>query len=151
MTLEQEFIAILQLILATVLSSIIGMDRERHQKSAGLRTHMLSGLGSCLFTILSAHAFEPADSSRVAAGVVTGIGFLGAGTIIRRGDEVHDLTTAASIWATAAVGMAVGAMAWLLAIAATILIWTVLAIVRHFQEEKEPAKQDSAIKLPRAD
>jgi len=136
MSLILQIELILQLILCVFLSMLIGLDRERLQKSAGLRTHLLTGLGACLFTILSVHAFPNADTSRVASNVVTGIGFLGAGTIIQRRFATHDLTTAASIWVTAAVGMAVGTGAWLLAIAATVIIWFILGVIRRFEREK---------------
>jgi putative Mg2+ transporter-C (MgtC) family protein len=141
MTLEMQAVAIAQLALATALSGIVGMDRERHEKAAGLRTHMLSGIGACLFTILSVHAFPGADTSRVAASVVTGIGFIGAGVVLKRGGTVHELTTAASIWVTAAIGMAVGAGAWLLATAVTVIVWLVLAVLRYVK----PAIQDSGL------
>lgn len=136
MTLEQQFITSVQLILAAILSMIIGMDRERHQKPAGLRTHMLTGVGACLFTALSVHAFPASETARVAANVVTGIGFLGAGTIIQHNDHAHDLTTAASIWVTAAIGMAVGANAGFIAVTGTLIIWVILAIIRRFEREK---------------
>ena len=127
----------LNLLLAAVLSMIVGLDRERIGSDAGLRTHMLVGLGACLFTLLSLYGFPgPNESSRVAAQIITGIGFLGAGTIIQRKRDVHQLTTAASIWATAAIGMAAGVGAWLLAIGATILVWVVLAVIRRFEPEK---------------
>lgn len=122
------------LLLAAVLSMAIGLDRESHSP-AGLRTHMLVGVGACLFTQLSIHGFEEGDQSRVAAQIVTGIGFLGAGTILQRKQSVHHLTSAASIWATAAVGMAVGVGAWFLGILATLIIWFILAIVRHMRHK----------------
>ena len=100
---------------------VIGLDREGRRQPAGMRTHMLVGLGSALYTILSIHAFNAPDPSRVAAQIVTGIGFLGAGTILQRKGGVHHLTTAASIWAVAAVGMAAGTGAWFLAIVATLI------------------------------
>lgn len=143
MSLMLQIELIAQLLLCVFLSMLIGLDRERLQKSAGLRTHLLTGLGACLFTILSVHAFPNADTSRVAANVVTGIGFLGAGTIIQRRFAAHDLTTAASIWATAAVGMAVGVGAWLLAIASTVIIWFILGILRRFEPEKSEAAAPS--------
>jgi putative Mg2+ transporter-C (MgtC) family protein len=136
MSLELQASAILQLVLAAFLSMIIGIDREGRNQPAGLRTHMLVGLGSCLFTLLSVYAFPASDPARVAAQIVTGIGFLGAGTIIQRAGFPHHLTTAASIWATAAVGMAVGVGAWFLAIAATLIIWVVLVIVRAFSKRQ---------------
>ncbi|MBZ0284110.1 MAG: MgtC/SapB family protein [Anaerolineae bacterium] len=125
---------LIQLILAALLSMIIGLDREGRNQPAGLRTHMLVGLGSCLFTVLSLYAFGDSDPARIAAQVVAGIGFLGAGTIIQRKGSAHHLTTAASIWATAAVGMAVGVGAWFLALGATLIIWIVLAVVRRFSK-----------------
>lgn len=131
MPIEAQIITIVEILLAAVLSMLIGLDRERMGKSAGLRTHMLTGVGACIFTSLSLHAFPDGDTSRVASNVVTGIGFLGAGVIWRRESSVHDLTTAASIWATAAIGMAVAGGAWLLAIAATVIIWVILALVRR--------------------
>ena len=135
MPLTTQFEASLLLILATVLSMMIGMDRERRDVPAGLRTHMLVGMGACVFTMLSVHAFPDSESARVAAQVVSGIGFIGAGTILQHKRNVHHLTTAASIWATAAVGMAVGVGAWFLAIASTLIIWVVLNIVRKFEEK----------------
>ena len=100
MSLELQFAAALQLLLAALLAMIIGLDRESHAP-AGLRTHMLVGVGACLFTVLSLYAFVGSDPARVAAQVVVGIGFLGAGTILQRKGDIHHLTTAASIWATA--------------------------------------------------
>ena len=143
MSLATQFESALLLILAIVLSMVIGLERERRDSSAGLRTHMLVGLGACLFTLLSIHAFPgPGNSARVAAQIVSGIGFLGAGTIIQRRRSVHQLTTAASIWATAAVGMAVGAGAWFLAVTATLAIWIVLAVIRMFEAEKQKVHDD---------
>ncbi len=101
---------------AFALSSLIGLEREWRQKSAGLRTHTLVGLGAALFVIISKYGFSDVlsqgrvvlDPSRVAAGVVSGIGFIGGGLIFVRGDAVRGLTTAAIVWMTAAVGMACG-------------------------------------------
>jgi putative Mg2+ transporter-C (MgtC) family protein len=137
MSLELQFQIGGMLLLAALLSMVIGLDRELHSP-AGLRTHMLVGLGACLFTQLSIHGFANGDPARIAAQVVTGIGFLGAGTILQRKGSVHHLTTAASIWSTAAVGMAVGVGAWFLAILATLIIWFILAIVRHVRTRQRP-------------
>jgi putative Mg2+ transporter-C (MgtC) family protein len=137
MTLEDQALTSFYLVIAAFLSMLIGLDRERLDKSAGLRTHMLVGVGSCLFTILSAKAFDAADTSRVAANIVTGIGFLGAGVIYKSGGRVHDLTTAASVWITAAVGMAVGVGAWLLAIAATVTVWLILDTLRRYSKRTD--------------
>jgi putative Mg2+ transporter-C (MgtC) family protein len=127
----------LQLLLSAFLSMIIGVNREGRGAPAGMRTHMLVGLGACLFTALSVHAFPNSETARVAAQIVTGVGFLGAGTILHREGGIRHLTTAASIWATAAVGMAVGVGVWFLAICATLIIWLILDILRRF-ESKSP-------------
>jgi putative Mg2+ transporter-C (MgtC) family protein len=116
-----------ELALAFVLSSLIGLEREWHQKSAGLRTHTLVGVGAALFVLVSKYGFENVvspghavvDPSRVAAQVVSGIGFIGGGLIFVRGDIVRGLTTAAIVWVTAAIGMACGAGLALLAIVVT--------------------------------
>lgn len=116
------------LALAFVLSAVIGVERSRRLKSAGLRTHTLVGLGAAMFTLVSAYGFQAMlgpdvvlDPSRIAAQVVSGIGFLGAGVIFVRNDAVNGLTTAASIWMTAAIGMACGAGMPILAIGGTAL------------------------------
>ncbi len=111
------------LAVAFVLSSLIGFERELRQKGAGLRTHTLVGVGAALFTLAGRYGFGGEDvgidPTRIAAQVVTGIGFIGAGVIFMRRDGVRGLTTAASIWLTAAVGLAAGAGLWMLAAAAT--------------------------------
>lgn len=116
------------LAIAFVLSAVIGLERHRKLKSAGLRTHTLVGVGSAVFTLVSAYGFETVtgptaivDPSRIAAQIVSGIGFLGAGVIFVRQNTVAGLTTAASIWVTASIGMACGAGAPMLAIMATAL------------------------------
>jgi putative Mg2+ transporter-C (MgtC) family protein len=116
-----------ELGLAFVLSSLIGLEREWSQKSAGLRTHTLVGVGAALFVIISKYGFNDVlsegrvvlDPSRVAAGVVSGIGFIGGGLIFVRGDIVRGLTTAAIVWMTAAIGMACGAGLAILAVVVT--------------------------------
>ncbi|MFE4950020.1 MgtC/SapB family protein [Leifsonia sp. NPDC056665] len=137
---------LLALLLAFVLSAVIGVERERQFKSAGLRTHILVGLGSALFTLVSAFGFTsfglPAtDPGRIAAQVVTGIGFVGAGVIFVNRGNVVGLTTAASIWMTAAVGMACGAGLPLLALAGAALhlialgsLPTAERLIRHRSE-----------------
>jgi putative Mg2+ transporter-C (MgtC) family protein len=134
-SLDTQFEAALLLLLSAFLAMIIGLDREA-RAPAGLRTHMMVGVGSCMFTLLSIRAFPGSDPARIAAQIVTGIGFLGAGTILQRKQDVHHLTTAATIWATAAVGMAVGAGAWFLAMFGTLLMWVVLKLVRRFEVKK---------------
>ena len=122
---------ILRLLLAAALGAGIGYQRERANKPAGLRTHILISLGSALFTVISIFGFgNGVDPSRVAAGVVTGIGFIGAGVILRgvRGEHVVGLTTAASIWAVAAIGMAAGVGMYLIATIVTVIAVLVLMI-----------------------
>lgn len=119
----------LQLLLLTfVLCALIGLERQFRQKAAGFRTHVLVGIGSAVFTLVSAFGFSTVlaeevvlDPSRIAAGIVSGIGFLGAGVIFTRRDVVRGLTTAATIWVSAAVGMAAGAGMVSLAIGLTVL------------------------------
>lgn len=119
------------LVVAALLSGAIGLERQVSQKAAGFRTHMLVGAGAGLFTILSINGFpDPSESSRVAAQIVTGIGFLGAGAIFREGANVRGLTTAAGLWAVAAIGMAAGAGQVILAVAATALVLLVLFMLR---------------------
>ncbi len=132
MTSELELIG--RILFAAVLGAGIGLQRELAGKPAGLRTHALICLGSALFTVASYEGFGTGevdwiDPSRVAAGVVTGIGFLGAGTIIRgHGGAISGLTTAASIWSIAAIGIAVGAGIYLIAAISAFLVMAILAI-----------------------
>jgi putative Mg2+ transporter-C (MgtC) family protein len=112
-----------RLLLAAVLGGAVGAERELADQPAGLRTHMLLTIGACLFTLISAYGFGgPADPSRLAAQIVTGIGFLGGGAIVRHGLTVRGVTTAASIWATTSIGVAVGAGRYLLAAGGTVLV-----------------------------
>jgi putative Mg2+ transporter-C (MgtC) family protein len=126
MNFELEPVA--RLILGFVLSAIVGLEREVSLKPAGLRTHVLVGLGSTLLTILSINAFPQADHSRVAASIIIGIGFLGAGTIIKTEQKVIGLTTAATLWIVASIGVATGTGFYLLAVIATILAFLVLKL-----------------------
>jgi putative Mg2+ transporter-C (MgtC) family protein len=114
-----------RLLLAAVLGGAIGAERELNDQAAGLRTHMLLTIGACLFTLISAYGFGGGigtDPSRLAAQIVTGIGFLGGGAIVRHGLTVKGLTTAASIWATASVGVAIGAGSYVLGIGGAVLV-----------------------------
>jgi putative Mg2+ transporter-C (MgtC) family protein len=122
----QGWTQVFELVLALVLSAAIGLEREVRQKSAGLRTHTLVGLGAALIFIVSKYGFFDVvgddvnlDPSRVAAQIVSGIGFIGGGLIFVRRDAVRGLTTAAVVWLTTAVGMAAGAGLWLLAVVVT--------------------------------
>lgn len=118
---------IIRLILAVVLGGIVGVEREIVHKPAGLRTHMLVSLGSCLFTIVSLYDFQM-DPARIAAGIVTGIGFIGAGTMIAERDRVVGITTAASLWATASIGLATGVGNYVLAVTTSTLVFMILFI-----------------------
>ena len=122
-----EWVIIFRLILAAVLSGIVGFEREFHGRAAGFRTHILLCVGTTLIMITSVHIFDvysgrtPIDPARLAAGVVTGIGFLGAGTIMRYRASVRGLTTAASLWVVTGVGLAVGSGLYFGAIMTTAL------------------------------
>lgn len=119
------FDTLVSLLLAVALGGVVGIERELIHKPAGLRTHMLVSLGSCLFTIVSiGFSFDPA---RIASGIVAGIGFIGAGTIWAEKDKVQGITTAASLWATAAIGLTVGIGDYPLAATVTLLVFIVLA------------------------
>ena len=131
---------IVRLLAATVLGAIIGIERERAEHAAGLRTHALVSLGAALFMIISAYGFAPVlgehvilDPSRIAAQVASGIGFLGAGTIILRREIVRGLTTAASVWTVAAIGLACGGGMYFAAVAASVLVLVVLAAMRPLE------------------
>jgi putative Mg2+ transporter-C (MgtC) family protein len=126
-TLSEAF---LRLALAAALGGAIGLEREYRHKPAGLRTNMLIALGSALFSILSVEVGAAAGSpDRIAAQVVTGIGFLGAGAILRSGENVHGLTTAATIWVNAAIGMAAGLGSYTVATVAAAITLVVLALL----------------------
>lgn len=129
---------ILSLLLATVLGGLIGWERERRAGLSGIRTHAAVAMGSCLFGFISFMTFGPisstgvigGDPTRIAAQVVSGIGFLGAGVIIRDRGQVRGLTSAATIWATASVGVAVAAQMYIISIAATIILIGLLSLYR---------------------
>ena len=135
MSTELEMIS--RLLLAVGLATVIGLERQHAGKSAGLRTHLLVCIGAALFTIASIYGFGgEADPSRVAAGIVAGIGFLGAGTIISTREGILvGLTTAASIWAVAAIGLAAGAGLYILAPVATLIVIIVLRIPKKIGGE----------------
>lgn len=141
-----------RLLVAAVLGLAIGFEREIHGHPAGLRTHMLVALGSALFTVLSIRGFggevagqAPVDPTRIAAQIVSGIGFLGAGAILKDGIVIRGLTTAASLWATSAVGMAAGAGEYAIAgvAAAVILVslWPINAVADRLHGTSLPETQ----------
>lgn len=122
---------IFALVMAVVLGGILGYQRQKRGKAAGIRTHALVTMGSTLFTLLSRYGFgfgPETDPSRIAAQIVVGIGFLGAGLILHQKNHVVGLTTAAGLWASAALGMAIGAGWYAIALVATLFILTVLLI-----------------------
>ena len=129
-----------RLLAATAMGAAIGIEREYHAKEAGIRTHLLVALGSCLFMILSAYGFDAFlakdhtsfDPSRIASQVVTGIGFIGAGTIILQKQVVRGLTTAAGLWVTAAIGLACGIGMYVIAIVTTVLVLVSLGVINIY-------------------
>jgi putative Mg2+ transporter-C (MgtC) family protein len=140
-----------RLLVGALLGLAIGFEREIHGHPAGLRTHMLVALGSSLFTVLSIHGFvgeagmAPVDPTRIAAQIVSGIGFLGAGAILKDGIVIRGLTTAASLWATSAVGMAAGAGEYVIAAVAAgvilVSLWPINAIADRLHGSSLPEVQ----------
>jgi putative Mg2+ transporter-C (MgtC) family protein len=143
----------LRLLLAAILGAAVGLEREIHDHPAGMRTHLLVSLGSAGFTVLSIAAFPApgSDPARVAAQIVTGIGFLGAGAILKEGVSIHGLTTAASLWVVAAIGMAAGAGAWVTAVTITVIaivsLWPLRLIAQRFVGKNRDAVRRGS--LPR--
>jgi putative Mg2+ transporter-C (MgtC) family protein len=145
----------LRLLAAAALSGAIGLEREMRERAAGLRTHMLVGVGAALFTLVSAYAWDDFifdrslgtsfDPTRIAAQVVTGIGFLGAGAIIRQGLSVRGLTTAAGLWVVAAIGMAAGAGFWIAAVITTGIVLVGLGPFRWVEESVNRFGGDSGV------
>ncbi len=146
---------VIRLLAAAALGSLVGAERERKAWAAGLRTHMLVCVGSCLFMIVSAFGFSDIlgashvilDPSRVAAQVVSGIGFLGAGSILLRGEIVRGLTTAASLWTVAAIGLGVGSGLYIESGAATIMILVILAGIKPVEERFQRRNQTHEIQI----
>ncbi len=143
MAFELQLELCFRVTVSALLSSLVGLEREWQGHPAGLRTHMLVGLGAALFTVLSLFAFEDGDPGRVAAQVVAGVGFLGAGSIIQRRERntPHGLTTAAGIWAVAAIGMACGAGAYVLGVFSTALILFVLAVLAGISQRVRRSRE----------
>jgi putative Mg2+ transporter-C (MgtC) family protein len=144
-----------RLLLAAALGSVIGFERERLNWAAGLRTHMLVCVGSALIMLVSAFGFADVlgeknvvlDPSRIAAQVVSGIGFLGAGSILLRGEVVRGLTTAASLWSVAGIGLAVGGGMYTASVGATVIIFTILAGVKPLERRFIAVKQQRNVQL----
>jgi putative Mg2+ transporter-C (MgtC) family protein len=143
----------LRLIVALALGAVVGLERERQERAAGLRTVTMVSLGSCLFTIVGAYGFPNTDPSRVAAQIVTGIGFLGAGTIFLRKDLVRGLTTAATIWTVAAIGMASGTARYFEAAFTTLLILAVLMVLKPIEKRffKRPNEAQASLIVARGE
>ena len=143
---QYELVFMFRLVIAIILGAIIGAERERKNRSAGFRTHILVTVGSCMFMIVSISMpmmistmpngiVNNADPGRIAAQVVSGIGFLGAGAIMQDKGKVRGLTTAASLWVVAAIGLAVGAGMYFSAITTTVLLFIVLSLFSKIEEK----------------
>jgi putative Mg2+ transporter-C (MgtC) family protein len=153
---------LLRVGLAAVLGGAIGFERELREREAGLRTHMLVAVGAALFTMVSAYAWTDwqfsaregltFDPTRIAAQVVTGVGFLGAGAIIRQGLSIRGLTTAATLWVVAAIGMATGAGYYTAAVITTLLVlfslWPLRIVAYRVSERFRPEEGRLAVELP---
>lgn len=131
-------LCVIALVLASILCGIVGLERELRGRNAGLRTHLLVGIGSCLVMIVSIYGFPQIpglnrDIARLAAQVVTGVGFLGAGAIIHKRSGAKGLTTAATIWLVMAIGLACGSMNFILASGTTLLVMVILITFRRFE------------------
>ena len=137
---DSDIVTVVRVLLAFVLGGIVGFERQRVQRPAGLRTHMLVAAGSCCFTVASVYGFDGLgtvrDPARLAAQIITGIGFLGAGTIFRTGSTVRGLTTASSIWITASIGIVAGLGMFWLSIFTTGLTWFALYVLKGAEARK---------------
>lgn len=138
-----DLVFAIRLLIAAVLGGLIGFEREIHGRAAGLRTHILVCVGSALMMLTSIHMISlsqggAGDPGRIAAQVVSGIGFLGAGTIMRFKASIKGLTTAASLWAAAGVGLAVGSGLYFGAFSATAIMLVVLVYLRRFERQTKP-------------
>ncbi|HET9644445.1 MAG TPA: MgtC/SapB family protein [Burkholderiaceae bacterium] len=143
--IESAVTVIVRLLMAVLLAAVLGYERERHEAPAGLRTHMLVALGAALLVLAPEQAgVGPDNLTRVVQGVVSGIGFLGAGAILKRerpGRQVRGLTTAASIWATAAIGVAAGMGRELTALATAMLGFVILKLLRRLEHVIDPGRK----------
>ena len=135
-------LAVIAIFLAVLLCGVVGFEREKRGRSAGLRTHLLVGVGSCVIMILSIYGFpgnaqvaEHRDVARLAAGVLTGVGFLGAGAIIHDHGSIKGLTTAGTIWLVMAIGLACGSFNFVIAILVTVVVMVVLTIFRKIERK----------------
>ncbi|HDS11382.1 MAG TPA: MgtC/SapB family protein [Candidatus Wirthbacteria bacterium] len=136
---SNQAVYLLQILLSALLGAVIGIEREKVKKPAGIRTYILVSIGACLFTIIShslVNIYEPGlvDPTRIAAQILSGIGFIGAGVIMKKGDHVEGITTAAGLWATSAIGVAVGFELYTLAIGSTLIVWFILSSMHIFNK-----------------
>jgi putative Mg2+ transporter-C (MgtC) family protein len=152
---EIDYITIGRVFLAFILGGLVGFERERVQRPAGLRTHMLVAAGSACFTVASIYGFQGlganSDPARLAAQIITGIGFLGAGAIFRTGDTVRGITTASSIWVTASIGILIGAGMIYLALFTTVMTWFVLYVVKGLETRLERRRPVTRHRTPTTD
>jgi len=146
-----ELMMAAQAVLATFLGGLIGWEREQHGREAGIRTYAAVCLGACVFGLVSSHIPKMADNTRIAAQVVSGMGFLGAGVILRDQGRLKGLTTAGTLWATAAVGLAIAFGMYVLGILTALLLYGLLAL-HHFpcwnrfktRSERQPDDNESS-------
>lgn len=149
--LYEATVIIIRLAVAAFLGALIGYDRERRGKEAGLRTHMMVSLGSALFILVPLRdGMEIGDASRVLQGIITGIGFLGAGAILKQDKHasIRGLTTASSIWVAAAIGIAAGMGNEVTAIMGTLAALFILIVVRRFERRIVPEEESEATQRP---
>ena len=146
-----EIEMLIRFLMAALWGGIVGLEREYHGKSAGFRTMIMISIGACFFTIMSKEIGAPNNPDRIASNIITGIGFLGAGVIFRGGENrVSGITTAATIWAVAAIGMGIGAGYYLAAAAASLLIIFVLAILPLAEKQVDIFSQTKIYVLQRS-
>lgn len=136
MDTQTQLEALVPIVVTLVLSGLIGAEREWRHSPAGIRTHMMVGMGASLVMVLGSLLYDEDTAGRLAANILTGVGFLGAGVIIQRKSEVHELTTAASLWFVAILGMVAGAKLYVLATGATLLGWIVLGVLRWLTKRR---------------
>ena len=146
-------LVLIAIVLSVILCGTIGIEREWRGRSAGLRTHLLVGVGSCVIMIISIYGFpalfgEKRDVARLAAQIITGVGFLGAGAIIHRHDGIKGLTTAGTIWIVMAIGIACGSFNFIIAIITTLVVFLVLTIFRKVEAKMSNKKMILVVTAP---
>ena len=149
-------LVIIALVLSVILCGLIGIERELRGRSAGLRTHLLVGVGSCVVMIISIYGFpavfgDHRDVARLAAQIITGVGFLGAGAIIHHNSGIKGLTTAGTIWIVMAIGLACGSFNFIIAIVTTLIIIFVLVTIRKFEVKINHKKPFVVVSAPLSD